>query len=159
MSKPRHGTLRFVSDKWYFFPGKSTEGILLPDLQANCQSLIDSGQLFRGHTKFKNVYDARSQLSLCASVLRHVSAHGLKNLLAPTSLKSHQSIDPDDKYGMRPMMKNMMAWNHFPPRKLLLRINADNCVKGNEHYLPWPSLQSNMMPIINPKEQSIALWF
>jgi len=86
-----------VSDKWYFFPGKSTEGILLPDLQANCQSLIDSGQLFRGHTKFKNVYDARSQLSLCASVLRHVSAHGLKNLLAPTSLKSHQSMDPDDK--------------------------------------------------------------
>jgi len=97
MSKPRHGTLRCTSDNWYFFPGKSTEGILLPDFQANCQSLLDSGQLFRGHTKFKNVYDVRSQLSLRTSVLRHVSAHGLKSLFAPTSLNSHKSMDSNDK--------------------------------------------------------------
>jgi hypothetical protein len=97
MSKPCHGTLQYTYNNWYFFPGKSTEGILLPNLQANCQSLLDTGQLFRGHTKFKNVYDARSQITLCECVLRHISAHGLKSLIAPTSLKSHRSLDPDDK--------------------------------------------------------------
>jgi hypothetical protein len=97
MSKPCHGTLQYTSDNWNFFPGKPTEGILLPDLQANCQSLLDTGQLFRGHTKFKNVYDARSQISLRECVLQHVSAHGLKSLIAPTSLKSYRSLDPDDK--------------------------------------------------------------
>jgi hypothetical protein len=97
MSRPRHGVLRFQTENWYFFPGKSTEGILLSDLQANCQELLDTGQLFRGHAKFKNVYDARSQISLRDCVLRHVSAHGLKSLLAPTSLKSHSSLDPEDK--------------------------------------------------------------
>jgi hypothetical protein len=97
MSKPRHGSLKFHSDNWYFFPGKSSEGILLPDLQANCQHLLDSGQLFRGHTKFKNVYNTRSQLGLRDCVLRHVSAHGLKSLLAPNSLKHHRSLDPADK--------------------------------------------------------------
>ncbi len=64
---------------------------------ANCQELLDSGQLFRGHPKFCNVYDAYNQGSLRGCVLRHVSAHGLKSLLAPTSLKSHHKMDPDDK--------------------------------------------------------------
>ena len=98
MTKPRHGTLQLLSDNiWTFYPGKSTTGIPLPDLQANCQHLLDTGQLFRSHAKFKNVYAARSQESLYDCVLRHVSAHGLQSLIAPTSLKHHSKMDPEDK--------------------------------------------------------------
>lgn len=92
MPKPCHGTLQLSSlDTWTFVPGKNatTTDIDLPDLSATCQSLMDSGQLFRGHAKFKNVFDTRNQLSLHTCVLRHVSAHGLKSLLAPSSLKAH----------------------------------------------------------------------
>jgi hypothetical protein len=67
MSKPRHGTLQLSPDNnWYFYPGKNTtsNGILLPDLSANCRMLMDTGQLFKGHTKFRNVYDVCSQLNL-----------------------------------------------------------------------------------------------
>ena len=32
MSKPRHCTLQLVSNEWHFYPGKSQDGILLPDL-------------------------------------------------------------------------------------------------------------------------------
>jgi len=51
MSKPRHRTLNQSSHDsvWYYYPGKSTDGIALHDLEANCQGLLDSGQLFRGH--------------------------------------------------------------------------------------------------------------
>jgi len=98
MPAPRHGTLNQDTDgNWLFFPGKSTSGILIPDLSANFQSLLDTGQLFRGHAKFRNVYDARNQLTLRSTVLRHVSAHGLSSLIAPTSLKSHNSMNPSDK--------------------------------------------------------------
>jgi hypothetical protein len=69
MSKPRHGTLGLSDHNWYFYPGKSKEGILLSDLSANCQQLMDTAQLFRGHTKFKHVYDARAQLRLKDCVL------------------------------------------------------------------------------------------
>ena len=98
MSKPRHGTLGISEDSnWYFYPGKSKEGILLTDLTANCQHLIDTAQLFCGHAKFKNVYDARAQLSLKDCVLRHVSAYGLSSLLAPSSLRQHVKMSPGDK--------------------------------------------------------------
>jgi hypothetical protein len=61
MSKPRHGKL-FLNDnnQWVFCPGISTDissGILLEDLSANYQSLLDTGQLFKGHTKFRRVYN------------------------------------------------------------------------------------------------------
>jgi len=99
MSKPRHGRLDISSkdQEWYFFPGKNTQGILLPDFNANCHELLDTAQLFRGHAKFKNVYDARTQLSLRDCVLRHVSAHGLSSLIAPTSLKHHAKMSSGDK--------------------------------------------------------------
>jgi hypothetical protein len=100
MTKPRHGTLGLSSDDtWYFYPGKNAtkEGILLPDFSANCQILLDSGQLFRGHAKFWNVYDTRTQLSLCDCVLPHVSAHGLQSLIAPASLKAHSKLAPSNK--------------------------------------------------------------
>jgi len=62
MSKPRHGTIQLSSDNiWLFYPEKLSEGVPLPYLEANCQHLLDSGQLFRGHAKFKNVYAARTQ--------------------------------------------------------------------------------------------------
>ncbi len=70
---------------------------MLKDLSANCQELLDTGQLFKGHAKFKNVYDARSQCSLRDCVLRHVSTHGLLSLMAPLSLKSHAKMDSNDK--------------------------------------------------------------
>jgi hypothetical protein len=100
MAKPRHGTLHPSSgDDWNFYPGKQTSsnGILLANLTANCQALLDSGQLYRGHAKFQNVYDARSQGSLQDCVLRHVSAHSLKSLIPPASLHCHHKLDPDDK--------------------------------------------------------------
>jgi len=99
MSKPRHGTLNLSSrdSSCYFFPGKSTEGVILHDLEANCQGLLDLGQLFRGHAKFKNLYNARTQVSLQNCVLRHVSAHGLRSLIAPQSLKHHHNMEPGDK--------------------------------------------------------------
>jgi hypothetical protein len=98
MHAPQHGTLSQDEDgSWLFFPRKSTSGIILPDLSASCQSLMDTGQLFHGHTKFRNVYDARNQISLYTTVLRHVSAHGLSSLIATTSLKSHNSMNSLDK--------------------------------------------------------------
>jgi len=99
MSKPKHGKIDVSSEdnQWYFYPGKSHQGILLHDFNANCVDLLETAQLFRGHTKFKNVYDARTQLSLRDCVLRHVSAHGLSSLIAPTSLKHHAKMSPDDK--------------------------------------------------------------
>jgi hypothetical protein len=91
MSKPRHGKLQSLDGNiWYFFPGKSKEGIVLKDLLANCRDLLDTGQL-------TNVYNARSQYSLRDCVLRHVSAHGLQSLLALISLKSHAKMDLNDK--------------------------------------------------------------
>jgi len=97
MSKPRHGTLQLVSNEWQFYPGKSHDGILLPDLQASCQHLLDTGQSFCGHAKFKNVYNTSTQVSLRDCVLCHISAHGLKSLVPPTSLKAHKSLDADEK--------------------------------------------------------------
>jgi hypothetical protein len=99
MSKPKHGTLQQLeSGDWIFYPGKSTSnGTMLPDFVANCHDLLETCQLFRGHAKFRNVYDARNQGSLRACVLRHVYAHGLKSLIAPTLLKAHWNMDPNDK--------------------------------------------------------------
>jgi hypothetical protein len=57
MTKPRHGKLQlYDSNTWVFCPGINTpidQGISLPDLPANCQRLLDTGQLFRGHAKFR----------------------------------------------------------------------------------------------------------
>jgi hypothetical protein len=99
MSKPRHGKLRqLVEDNWVFLPGKTIKnGIPLPNLLENCHQLLESGQLFKGHVKFKTVYDRQNQGSLRDCILHHVSAYGLKSLVAPTSLKSHANIDLDDK--------------------------------------------------------------
>jgi len=98
MVKPRHGILKVDDDnQWFFYPGKSNTGIHLPDLAANCSTLLETAQLFKGHTKFRNVFDARNQRCLRTAVLRHVSAHGLSSLIAPTSLKSHSNLSPSDK--------------------------------------------------------------
>jgi hypothetical protein len=70
---------------------------LVPDLLPNCQRLIDTDQLFRGHAKFKTVYDSRNQVSVRNCVLCHISAHGLKSLVAPTLLKAHHNLDVSDR--------------------------------------------------------------
>jgi len=64
MSKPRHGKLRLdPTRQWIFTPGISVDlstGILLVDLVANFQHLMDTGQLFKGHAKFQRVYNTRT---------------------------------------------------------------------------------------------------
>jgi hypothetical protein len=101
MSKPHHGKLRLDSkQQWIFTPGNSTDlskGILLVVLVSNFQQLMDTGQLFKGHTKFYRVYHTRTQVQLKDSVLRHVSTHGLQSLVAPISLSSHQKMSESDK--------------------------------------------------------------
>jgi hypothetical protein len=74
-----------------------SQGIPLPDLSADCQYLLDTGQLFRGHSKFCRVYNARAQLQLRDCILHHVSAHGLTSLVTPPSLKSHSKLSSSDK--------------------------------------------------------------
>jgi hypothetical protein len=101
MTKLRHGKLLHTEDdKWFFCPGHTLDlakGILLSDFSANCQEFLDTGQLYRGHTKFKRVYHTRHQIHLCDSVLRHVLAHGLSTLITPSSLSAHQKLSTTDQ--------------------------------------------------------------
>ena len=101
MSKPRHGKLRLNSSlQWIFTPGHSmdlSQGIILPDLSAQIQHLIDTGQLFKGHTKLKRVYSSRNHVQLREGVLRRISANGLTSLIAPASLSSHHKLNESDK--------------------------------------------------------------
>jgi hypothetical protein len=57
MSKPRHGKLfQNSAQEWIFCPSTSNDlatGILLSDLSANVHKLLETGQLFWGHTKFR----------------------------------------------------------------------------------------------------------
>jgi hypothetical protein len=43
------------------------------------------------------VYNAHAQIQLKDSILRHVSAHGLTSLVAPTSLRMHSKLSSTDK--------------------------------------------------------------
>jgi hypothetical protein len=101
MTKPRHGRLRLDSEgNWIFCFGNSsdlTNGVKLCDFSSNYQNLLDTGQLFKGHTKFSRVYQARNPAQLKECIIRHVSAHGLQSLFAPSSLKHHQSMSSTDK--------------------------------------------------------------
>jgi len=102
MTKPRHGKLYLddSSQTWIFCPGNKKDlstGVPLPDLSSTCQQLLDSGQLFRGHAKFHRVYQTRNQLQLRTCVLRHVSAYGLTQLVAPTSLKHLNKLPDSDQ--------------------------------------------------------------
>jgi hypothetical protein len=36
--------------------------VVLPNLSVSIQQLLDSGQIFKGHAKFKRVYSARAQI-------------------------------------------------------------------------------------------------
>jgi hypothetical protein len=101
MVRPRHGKLQ-MNDKneWIFCPGNMhviEKGFLLPDLTANCHHLLESCQLFKGHAKFRSVYNSRNQIHLRDCVLRHVSAHGLRSLVPPSSLSKIASMDPNDQ--------------------------------------------------------------
>ncbi len=66
VSKPQHGTFQLSdTQEWYFYPGKSTSGIILPDLAEN-------------YLMFMTLVDCSEAMliSLCDFILRHVSAHG-----------------------------------------------------------------------------------
>ncbi len=101
MPQPRHGRLYEEAEgSWVFCPGNKflpSKVIPLSDLRANCQHLLDSGQLFKGQTKFDRVYQARQQVQLKNCVLRHISAHGLDSIIAPSSLKHFQTMSTNDK--------------------------------------------------------------
>jgi hypothetical protein len=101
MQKPKHGKLYKNSMlEWVFCPGNSKDisnGIVLSDLSATIQHLLNPGQIFKGHAKFKRVYSARAQIQLRDCVLCHVSAHGLSSLIVPSSLKSHSKLSSSDK--------------------------------------------------------------
>jgi hypothetical protein len=60
MTKPRHGRLYPDSNgSWIFCSGNKFElskGIVLSDFEAIFQSLLESGQIFKGHIKFHRVY-------------------------------------------------------------------------------------------------------
>jgi len=102
MSKPQHGKLfQNSAQEWIFCPGTSTDlttGILLSDLLATAHKLLETGQLFRGHTKFCRVYQTRDQVHLCDCVFHHVTAHGLSSLVAPSSLKQLSNMSPADQH-------------------------------------------------------------
>jgi len=76
---------------------KIENGVSLEDLPEQCQTLLDTGQLFKGHTKFNRVYQACHQAQLNDCILRHISAHGLDSLIAPTSLRYHSTMSRNDK--------------------------------------------------------------
>jgi hypothetical protein len=101
MSKPSHGKLQLDTDNnWVFCPGNTTDlsqGIKLFDLSSSFQTLLDTGQIFCGHAEFHRVYNARAQIQLQDCVLRHVSAHGLTSLVAPSYLKAHVTMASMDK--------------------------------------------------------------
>jgi hypothetical protein len=99
--KPWHGKLHLdTDDNWIFcldVKGDLSKGIKLPDLYSICQMLLDTGQLFHGHTKFPRVYHARNQVQPHHCVLQYASAHDLTSLLTPSSLKYHINMVPDKK--------------------------------------------------------------
>jgi len=72
-------------------------GITLLPLGATCQNLLDTGQLFRGHAKFRRVYQTQTQVQLRDCVLRHVMAHGLSSFVAPPSIKHVSTMSPEDQ--------------------------------------------------------------
>ncbi len=74
-----------------------SKGVILSDLLANCYAFLESGQLFKGHTKFHRVYQARHQAQLHDCILCHISAYGLQSLAPPASLKQHHNLSPADK--------------------------------------------------------------
>jgi len=102
MPQPRHGRLyEENAGSWVFSPGNKfmlSKAISLPDLPANCQHLLDSGQLFKGHTKFHLVYQACQQVQLKDCVLCHISAHGLDSIITPPSLNYLPKISSNDQH-------------------------------------------------------------
>jgi hypothetical protein len=101
------------------------------------------------HAKFKNVYDARNQLRLKDCNLRHVFAHGLHSLVAPTSLKAHHTLDPDVK----------LIWDSAMAIATI-QYNANNCPKhakyrlvvlGNLDYHTW-SKEDTPAPVMSQLE-------
>ena len=104
MTQPKQGYLKFQDDGWYFLPGqnKSKKPILLPDFIQLAQSMIQNRKLFEGWKTKNSVLNAR-QLAATSNLFSHaiycrkVSAKGLIDMHAPTSLLQHQSMHPKDK--------------------------------------------------------------
>jgi hypothetical protein len=163
MTKPRHGKLkRDHNNNWIFCPGVNhdiSQGIKLQDLSANCQMLMETGQRFRGHTKFRRVYIARNQAQLRDSVLRHVSVHGLASLIAPPSLKHHNTMLPTDKTIWDAAYdEEFDGLASLPTWQVVNEDQFKHLSKGIKALLPWQLLQSSMMHIIVQNARNIESW-
>ena len=99
MEKPKHGTLLYTADKWYFKFGKGASASIkeLMDFHFTARNMIKDFNLFQGHRRFKDIYHLRSTIQLKAAVAHHVSAHGLQTLVPPQSPCDHSSMSPSDK--------------------------------------------------------------
>ncbi len=163
MQKPKHGKLYKNSMlEWVFCPGNSKDisnGIVLSDLSATIQHLLNPGQIFKGHAKFKRVYSARAQIQLRDCVLCHVSAHGLSSLIVPSSLKSHSKLSSSDKniwddayFEEYDGLCSLPSWEVVTERQYLK-------ISKGRRALPTmaPFLRLNMMHTTSRSEQNTEL--
>lgn len=101
MAKPCHGKLNLQPDNtWPFCTGKTfdhSKSIPISGLENNWHNYMESGQLFKGHTKFTKVYQARAQVQLKDCVLRHVPAHGLESVFPPSSSNNHSKLSINNR--------------------------------------------------------------
>jgi hypothetical protein len=93
----RRNGLKKIPHNIYRFDREDTAHCSIPSLDPDNNWIFYTGQLFRGHAKFRRVYNTRNQVQLRDCVLRHVSAHGLMSIIAPTSLKHHMNMTSNDK--------------------------------------------------------------
>jgi hypothetical protein len=133
--------------------GKSTSAsIVLPFFLAHCKELLDTGQLFKGHPKFENVYDARNQLSIRDCVLCYVSGHELKSLVAPLSLKHLAKLDPGHlSKGKKALPTMTIATIKYDDHNRPKRAKYCLVVLGNLDYHTW-SKKATADPVLSQLE-------
>jgi len=122
MQKPRHGYLIHDNHTWGFRPGTKTSNAIIPlhNLPQTINQRIQTFEINRGHTPFKEIIQARRLHHAARAIARHVSAKTLTSRDAPT-LKNHTSLTTADKtiwdaayaeeyYGLQ----NLPAWITIP---------------------------------------------
>jgi hypothetical protein len=163
MSKPRHGKLQSDKDGNRTFclgtTSNFTKGIKLHDLSANCQMLLDTGQLFTAMQNSVVCKKLEAKFSFDC-VLRHVSTPGLISLVAPSSLKNHSKLEPNDK----------LVWDSaydeefdglvsLPSWEIITEAQYKQLSKGLKLYLLWPLRLLNMMSTIVQNVRKTVLSF
>lgn len=106
--------------------------------------------MLKGHAKFKNVYDARNQLRHRDCVLCYVSAHGLKSLVAPLSLKHHTKLDPGH-FRKKALPTMAIATVKYDDHNRPKRAKYCSVVLGNLDYHTW-SKKATAAPVLSQLE-------